>query len=1350
MALGAALPGTSAPTADALATLLTDLATGRITAEEAQAQLSAIPDLLPLAQGLAGRELQLGQALIAFGAGSQLGDVSVGDIAGRDLTKISLVVQQTTMAPEQAYDVRGLANPYLGLRAFTYDDRASFAGRERLVRETVELITSPGSQRALLFVTGASGSGKSSFAQAGLLPALEQFYTRRNLAARHAVMRAGLHPLAALADALLQLGLPPDGPFAAARPFMVGVSSPLSSGGIIGLLVIDQFEELFSPQVDPIERDALLAVLASLPPFSACPVHLVATLRADYLPDLFAHRILYDLAKQGVDLRVMEPEELQAAILSPLQVAYPNKRIEPSLLDRLAADAAVDATYLPLLQVALEDLFRSGSLTPENYHSLADALRARADAVQDFVDYDGERRQVRSREERETVIVLCLDLVRVSLDDDPRRDVRRRQPLAALVHGSQEEQVRRGRLVRELVDARLLSASAAIPQDGPIDATDVAIDIIHESLIARWDRLRTAVAERRDALQQGERFSQALAEWHEHAGDPGAEGYLLTGVRLAEAEALAARDDVVVRLEGGPEFISRSLRKRDETRRRQLRRTRLVASILGMLALTALIAAVIAIDRQRAAVAERDRANNQTRIVEGQRRVAQANQLAAEARFVADRQAQLGALIAAEAFDLSGPDEPLPAGVAQMVHTFGGAASDWFPARPETIWQIALSDDGRSLVTSDERGTFQIWDLSTPSLSPNAYPLGDEFDFVRVVQLSADGSLLATRTRAGSVQLWRLAPGQAPTQIVEVALPGAPLVAHALSRDGYTLAAGDAAGRLLRWSVAGPNTPATLDRQSGPTGSPIQHLLLSDDGRVMVSSDEAGRVLLWTNDTTQPAVLTTTASLVDLALSADGQRLVAWTEQQNVLVWSIAANGLAGESVTLPEAGGKPVDLALSADGTVMAAATRGQTITVWAFEQGRAVHRGTLVGEQDQRFVEVLLSRDGRTLFSATSGGAILMWDTEQLSPDKPGSNIEPQLMLRGHAEGAWELALARDGQRLVSAGFDGTIRVWELGSVFLQGPSRSEPFDGAVERQLLEQSGSPMLAEVSAGGTLRTRLLQPDGQTILATRWQLEVGPLRQGVLSSDGKAFAVVAVDGRVYAGTDAAPRLVSTVTPGSAVELALSGDARFVVILEDGYDAQVCTWDGDSYDTCPGTWSGSFEPDTQVAFSSPVGLMGLGSRESIGVARVQGDSINRLIQLPLDNVQALVDLAISADGRRVAALTNRGLFIWHLDEPNPVLSVRYVASLFAPTDRVVLSPAGVLVARMQPEGPASFWQLTPQGTRDRICRTVTRNLSADEWRQYVGDAPYQRTCPELPEGRGTDAREQAPALSRTAVP
>src|SRR5215471_8912172 len=81
--------------------------------------------------------------------------VEQGDFIGRDKYEIS---------PDVARDVGGLENPYLGLRAFTYDDSQSFTGRERAIIEAVGLLTAPGEFRSLLFVTGASGSGKSSFA----------------------------------------------------------------------------------------------------------------------------------------------------------------------------------------------------------------------------------------------------------------------------------------------------------------------------------------------------------------------------------------------------------------------------------------------------------------------------------------------------------------------------------------------------------------------------------------------------------------------------------------------------------------------------------------------------------------------------------------------------------------------------------------------------------------------------------------------------------------------------------------------------------------------------------------------------------------------------------------------------------------------------------------------------------------------------------------------------------------------------------------------------------------------------------------------------------------------------------
>ena len=114
---------------------------------------------------------------------------------------------------DQAYDVSGLENPYLGLKAFTYEERAYYAGREAEVARGVSLLTAPGSERTLLFVTGASGSGKSSFVQAGLLPALERYYQQRGQIVRWAVMRPSGQPLARLGDALGQVGLSVEGAF---------------------------------------------------------------------------------------------------------------------------------------------------------------------------------------------------------------------------------------------------------------------------------------------------------------------------------------------------------------------------------------------------------------------------------------------------------------------------------------------------------------------------------------------------------------------------------------------------------------------------------------------------------------------------------------------------------------------------------------------------------------------------------------------------------------------------------------------------------------------------------------------------------------------------------------------------------------------------------------------------------------------------------------------------------------------------------------------------------------------------------------------------------------------------------
>ncbi|GEM_PF-4772070 len=155
--------------------------------------------------------------------------------------------------------------------------------------------------------------------------------------------------------------------------------------------------------------------------------------------------------------------------------------------------------------------------------SLATAITNRANAVVDFADE--AHTLPRSPEEQQAILGIFLDVVQVA-PDDPRCAVRQRRTLAALT----AERPERRRLIDQLVQAGLLSA-ATEASDPPVET----IDIVHEALIANWQRLRDAIAIERERLRRRSRFEQRLRDWE---ADERSDTRLLTGVDLAEAEEL--------------------------------------------------------------------------------------------------------------------------------------------------------------------------------------------------------------------------------------------------------------------------------------------------------------------------------------------------------------------------------------------------------------------------------------------------------------------------------------------------------------------------------------------------------------------------------------------------------------------------------------------------------------------------------------------------------------------------------------------------------------------------------------------------------------------------------------------
>ena len=453
--------------------------------------------------------------------------------------------------------------PYQGLQYFDVGDADRFFGRENL---TAELVGYLGDHR-FLAVIGASGSGKSSVVRAGVLPALAsgaeladstlppkdsadwQVYiltpTARPLKALSASLTKGSESVTAQTTLI-------DDMRKDVRSADLYVSRLLANAPAdYLLLVVDQFEELFTLCKDPDERRAFVDNLltAAQPDGSAT---IIITLRADFyhrcaefenLRMALANGQTYSNGNSWIE--AMAPDELRAAIEKP--AALGNWDFEPGLVDVLLADVENEPGALPLLSHALLETWnnrRGRSMTFAGYYEaggVKGAIATRADT--EFNDLDADEQAV-----ARNIFVRLTELGEGS--EDTRRRVSRQELLGT---GKDSETV--DRMLTTLGAARLIT----VDQD--------EVEVAHEALIREWPALRGWLEENREGLHIHRRLTETAEEWDGSGRKP---GDLYRGTRLDQTVAWAkANEDSLNDLERA--FLNDSTEQVDAARREKER-----------------------------------------------------------------------------------------------------------------------------------------------------------------------------------------------------------------------------------------------------------------------------------------------------------------------------------------------------------------------------------------------------------------------------------------------------------------------------------------------------------------------------------------------------------------------------------------------------------------------------------------------------------------------------------------------------------------------------------------------------------------------------------------------------------
>jgi WD40 repeat protein len=942
--------------------------------------------------------------------------------------------------------------PYVGLEAFDEKTAKWFFGRDKFFSLLLQKIN----DSPFVFVVGVSGSGKSSLVKAKLIPEMKlRGY-------RVVIMKPWTYPTQHLKDALtsdldgtgtniseIEERIDQEG--------LIATISNFSSQKI--LLVIDQFEEVFTVCPNEDERRKFIQLLVDVAQQPNSALMIVATMRVDFLAECTYANLGDIINKQMVCISEMNNDGLKEAIERPAKIQ--GYKLSEGLLDAILQDIHEERNCLPLLEFALQELWGKRDcqrhlLTLEKYNEmgrLKGALNLHADKLYDLQKEAGQQWMQR----------IMLKLLRTGKDAKDTRQRAQRETILDLA-GDDEN-------ARKLIDGVLKSLegkSGRLLVAGEENGIAM-VDLAHEALMDGWERFAEWRLENRDLRRLADRVEDCYQEWeNKNKGD----NYLLpNGLTM---EAIEKWENIKPLIsESARNYYNLSKNRDTKDKQKKVETTLREQAMKVMKDLTfyqqnAKIQAIMAEEESQENLHSEIKINAQLTAI----------QLVSESQEELDKvlvplqenlqcamkvplrnifQGHKGN-ISSVAFSSDG--KTIVSGSSDWTLRLwdlqGNQINEFKHGDNVKVWSVAFSPDDKTIVSGSSDKTIRLWDVA----SGEQLHVFHHNDQVWSVAFSPDGKTIVSGSSDKTIRLWDIADGEQ----LHVFHHDDKIWSIAFSPDGKTIVSGSSDKTIRLWDVADDNQIMKFLHDDT-----IWSVAFSPDGKTIVSGSSDKTIRLWdVANGNQIMKFQHDDTVLSVAFSPDGKTIVSGSSDQTVRLWN-----LQGEQIGLPFRGhtslvrsvafspdgrvfisgsddktlrlrdivgdqiGQPFrehefsvhSVAFSPDGNTIVSGSDDKTVRLWDL-QGRQI----MALKHEDRVSSVAFSPDGNTIVCGSFDSTLRLWDLQ-------GNQIGQ--IFQGHGDRVWSVAFSPDGNTIISGSYDRTLRLWDL-----QGNQIGDSFHGHEDR--------------------------------------------------------------------------------------------------------------------------------------------------------------------------------------------------------------------------------------------------------------------------------------------------------------